>query len=90
MKSHTFRGRRFDILFKSPKNKNNLAECDYEGRLIQFKPTLEDVEELDTYIHESLHAVFPDIAESAVGAAASDIAGFLWRLGYKKQNDRSK
>jgi len=29
-------------------------------------------------------------APSAVGTAASDIAGFLWRLGYKKQNDRSK
>lgn len=43
--------------------------------------------DLDTCIHEALHACFWDMAEEAVSEAASDIARLLWRLNWRKVND---
>ncbi len=39
--------------------------------------------DLDTVIHEALHAC-TDLSEDAVTETATDIARFLWRLGWRK------
>ena len=39
------------------------------------------IEQLDTVIHECLHAAVPDLAEDAVSESATDIAKVLHRLG---------
>lgn len=38
---------------------------------------------LETEIHETLHQLFPDLAEDTVGAAGRDMARILWALGYR-------
>jgi len=39
---------------------------------------------LETIIHESVHACFWCLDEDSVEKAASAIADFLWRLGWRK------
>jgi len=39
---------------------------------------------LETAIHESLHACFWAKSEKKVAQTATDIARFLWRLGYRR------
>lgn len=82
VKSHLFRGRRFKIFFKSPKNKNHLGTCDDGAQEIEIRPTISGEEELDCIIHESLHACFPDIHDAAIDGTATSIAKLLTRLGY--------
>lgn len=38
---------------------------------------------LETEVHEALHQLFPDLAESTVEAAGRDIARILWSLSYR-------
>jgi hypothetical protein len=64
------------------------------GKKCEGKPQLE----LDTLIHEMLHALAPfpredwgkDHVETWVNDSASDIAIALWRLGYRKQDTDDK
>ncbi len=46
-------------------------------------------EELDTYVHELLHAEFPKWTEKRVATLATSIAGLLWALGYRKAKKKS-
>jgi len=46
------------------------------------------LKELDTIIHECLHAGFNDLKEDSVDEFASDLARILWRLGYRKDGHR--
>ena len=39
---------------------------------------------LETEIHEALHQLFPDLAESTVTDAGRDMARILWALGYRR------
>lgn len=51
---------------------------------IVFDPKLGGRQALETLIHESLHAIFDKkLSERQVENAGRDIAGFLWRLGYR-------
>jgi len=43
-----------------------------------------DFELLVTELHEAMHAAYPDLCERAVDTGSTDIAKFLWRLGYRK------
>ena len=42
-------------------------------------------EDLDTAIHESLHACFPSVGEKKIEQSAEDISRFLWRMGYRRK-----
>ncbi len=86
---HTFRGRRFRI------ERRRLSPERFDGRwyardalyesdgVLTFQPHLRGQRRLDAELHEMLHACFPDLDEDAVGTAASDMARFLWRVGYR-------
>lgn len=39
---------------------------------------------LDCLLHEALHACFVNSPEQEIDRAATDLARFLWRLGYRK------
>ena len=54
-----------------------------DQRTIRLAPTRGTLDDLDTAIHEALHAEFPDLREGRVEVAAEHIAAFLWRLGYR-------
>ena len=42
------------------------------------------IKDLDTILHESLHAALWDLDEEAVYDTAKDMARILWRLGWRK------
>jgi hypothetical protein len=55
-----------------------------EGRLIRIGSWQSEEEQLDTIIHEALHASLPLLDESAVHATANDLSRLLWRLRYRR------
>ena len=43
--------------------------------------------ELDTWIHEAVHAIGPQLKEKTVTLVATELARFLWRLGYRRKEE---
>lgn len=43
------------------------------------------LEELDTWIHEALHYIFPELDENQIAVAAGKLAAILWEAGYRRQ-----
>ncbi len=86
VRSIVLRGKRF--AFKKSGNLKKLyGYCTSPldtNRAIIIDKNLKGQQELDTIIHEMLHACFWDVGEDAIGEAASDIAKALWRMGFKK------
>lgn len=61
--------------------------CDHEGErgqpmTIGIKDGLTEFEELDTTIHEALHAAYPDLSEEAIDETATDLARLLLARGF--------
>ncbi len=88
VRTHVFRGKRYNIKTVSPSSiDNDYGRCnppDKKCKAIKINRSLRDKEELETYIHEGLHPCLWDVEESAITETASDIASLLWRLGYRK------
>ena len=85
VKTHTFNGINYDIDLYG---KAIVGRCEspYETK----KPALAIYTEegtkleLETLIHEALHACFFAKTEKKVGQTAYDIGRFLWRLGFRR------
>jgi hypothetical protein len=58
--------------------------CNWDERTITIANRLGGEVELDTIIHELLHACQPDLAEDTVEQTATDVARVLFRLGYRR------
>ena len=89
MKSHVFRGHRW--VLGRVRGKYEKGACDapsVPGKEIDVPIGGARLQDLDTCIHEALHACFWDLDEEAVDATAADIAAFLWRLGWRKKVKR--
>jgi hypothetical protein len=61
--------------------------CDLEGdrgqpRTIGIRSGLDEGQDLDTTLHECLHAAMPDLSEDAVTEIASDLARVLLARGF--------
>lgn len=87
IRKHIFRGKAYNIKWRPVRKLD--GSCDHPAvtdKEMLFRTTLgEDPRnELETYIHECLHACYFDQSEEAVYEAARDIAYFLWRLKYRK------
>lgn len=54
------------------------------GKRISIDNRLRGRLEMDTTIHELLHAACWDLSEEAVDETATDISRALWRIGYRK------
>ncbi len=83
------RGKHWDFRFVS--RLSTKADCDHpetNGKKIRVRKGLEPQMELDSTIHELLHAGHWDLAEEAVNEMATDIAKVLWDLGYRKNGVR--
>jgi hypothetical protein len=61
-----------------------LGLCDWDKRTITICDQLDGELELDTIVHELLHACQPDLAEDTVEQTATDVARVLFRLGYRR------
>lgn len=60
------------------------------GCLIEVEPRQCPKDYLDTIIHESLHIIFPKKKESSILRAGTSIVNLLWRLGYRRVNNKKK
>jgi len=63
------------------------GSCDrpgVKGKKIKVAAKLRGVNELNTIIHECLHAGFDSLDEEHVDEFATDLARVLWRLGYRR------
>jgi len=47
--------------------------------------SIDGKEELDTWIHETVHTALPNASEEQVIRIANDIAEVLWKVGYRRQ-----
>ena len=67
--------------------RSTLGLCEWSSRkiTISIARKVRGELELDTTIHELIHACQPDLAEDTVEEVASDIARVLWRMGYRRQ-----
>jgi hypothetical protein len=81
MKTHSFNGRRFEIMV-GPKD----GICDKPGSndlTLAIFADLKTKNGLETAVHEALHAENPNWTEDFVSRLGKEIGGFLWRLGYR-------
>ena len=89
-KNHNFRGKKYKIFFRPPKNMNHIGPCDFGTREIEIKPSLKGKEKLDCIIHEALHACLPDLDDDAVNETGIAVSGLLFKLGYVLKEERNK
>lgn len=87
VKSHTFRGRRWRVLWETIRG-NAVGYAEKPIHTLIIDPRYCERELLETIVHESLHACLWDLDEEAITATASDISRLLWRLGYRLEEDR--
>jgi hypothetical protein len=86
VKSHVFRGRRYAIKWFAPRGQH-IAWCDdpkRKGKTILLPTNQPERDTLRATIDEAIHACQWDIDNDAVGEISTDIAAFLWRLGWRK------
>jgi hypothetical protein len=80
-RSLTVRGSRWKVRWV-----NNLADnygvCDYAKKEIRIAKGQPTAVELDTVVHELLHAALPDLDEPAIAETANALAVALVKLGY--------
>ena len=82
----TFRNRVFDIKYI---NTGCLeGSCCDESELIEIHNRVKGLARLDAEIHESLHACLPMLEEKVIDPSATDIARFLWKLGYRMREPK--
>ncbi len=55
-----------------------------DERLIEISNKARGRRELDTLIHECLHAPMPWLEEWFIERTATEITNILWKLGYRK------
>jgi len=87
LKTHTFNRNVYHIEHQSAIKDDSLGECDFERKVIRIPFDGVALYELDTIIHEALHALFPFMAEWIIERVASDIARLLWRLDWRKKTE---
>ena len=63
-----------------PKNKLSRKE-----RRIRIAKTLPDDDFLETLVHETLHAAFPEKNEEWIEDTAEDLKNILWAFGYRRK-----
>jgi hypothetical protein len=73
------RGQRWKIRWV-PNLGQNLGICDYEQRVIRIAQGQKFKDEIDTVVHELLHAALHDVCEEAVHQTANALVESLLKL----------
>lgn len=94
VKSHDFSSHRYKILWKKPSK--ILAGGDAWGlcedhtapeKTIHISPNLKEYDFLTTCLDESIHACNFSLDNDHVGEMADSMANFLWRIGFRLEDD---
>ena len=73
-------------LLRTNLRKGLYGETHHDERLIEVDHRIRGRIELDTIIHECLHAVYPWLHEDSINQPSSEIASILWKMGYRRPN----
>lgn len=85
MKSHTFRGKRYKIMLDYVmQGFVHDGSTRDSSRYIYIAANLQPKEHLRVALHEAMHAENPEMSEQMVESQSSEMANFLWRLGYRR------
>lgn len=68
-------------------NTNNKGLCDYKNRKLYIPMNGNSKDDLDTIIHELLHASLPEFGEWGVERITNEIVEVLWNLGWRKVDE---
>lgn len=63
------------------------GECDYVTKTIRVHESLQGEELAEVVIHEMFHARWPDLSEEAVTETAQEVAGTLYGLGFRHEEE---
>ena len=55
----------------------------HEAGVVIIKHSRNNLDRLDTFIHETLHTSDPALSEEDVARIAGDVAKVLWKAGYR-------
>ena len=58
--------------------------CLFDSKTLLVHNDVKGREELETYVHELLHACQTDLSEEAVTDTAHSLASALWKVGYRR------
>lgn len=86
----TILGKQWELIFRRKLENNHCGECDSPDtarKQIRIRSGMREELELDTTIHELLHAAGWHIDEVFVEQFATDAAKVLTRLGWTKRED---
>lgn len=64
----------------------DLGSCDHKRKTITVPVNGDTKDELDTIIHEVLHAEFPFLVEEYVNRCAKDLSRILWKFKWRKDD----
>lgn len=71
-------------LYKSKQTDGDCDPPDTKNKKLRVYHGLTGCRELEVNIHEAMHACLWDLDEDAVDETSTDLARYLWRLGYRK------
>ncbi len=83
VRTHKFNGRKYHILMSNHID-GFVEQYKLGGRTMMITVDPGTKIELETCIHESLHAENWAATEKVVERVGREIADFLWRLGYRR------
>ena len=88
VKCVTIRGKRWRVVDSNIRPMEELGYCTHPDldREIAVPVDGDTESELDTIIHECLHACQWDLSEEAIDETACSVARVLWRLGWRNEN----
>ena len=82
VRTHTFRGRRYEIIHGD--DVEGFVRVEGGPDVLFIQSGLSPRAKLEAYIHEALHAEEPRMREDRVDRIARSLARWLWRLGYRQ------
>ena len=74
------------VYFKKLGRENANGQAMDYGRLkyIEIDPRIKGKLLLNTFVHERLHFIFPEMEEEKISELADTLEDFLWKHGYRK------
>ncbi len=84
-KTHMIRGERWRI--QRPQAPGDLGAARYATKRLEIPHDGDAEHELDTILHEVLHAAVPDLCEQTVTETANAQSTLLWRLGWRNEGE---
>ena len=90
IKSHDFAGNRYKVIWKKPIAKDTGGLCEDNTapeKTMHVSPNLKEYDFLSTCLDEAIHASNFSLDNEHVGEMASSIASFLWRIGFRLEED---